>query len=708
MIGVRVAGRYLIVRKLAEGGMGAVYEAQDEKFGARVALKIAAGSAEAQRRRFRREARLGNHLGRSSGFVRAFDWGELDDGFRFYLAMDLVPDASPLDLESGELSDRLRRFEVACELVAAAHAQGVIHRDLKPANFLQTESAILLGDFGLAKVVGTPEDYDDAPEVVTRVSLTQPGVAMGTPLFMPPEQFEDLRSVDERADVYALGAMLFLALTGQYPYPGRTPLEILSRQMRTQAGSEGPPTPRNFADVSESIDRLCRAAIDLRVEERIASVSALLQGLRAERGGDAVAAVDLVQSASVDLKAGSRGDALLSLSQAIHLEPNFALAYFQRGRVRAEDEDFDRAIEDFSEAIRLRPRFTDAFYERGETREALGDVDGAIDDYTRVVELSPYSADAYRSRGFARVLAGDDRGALLDFARSLSLEPHHAETLCHRAAIYTRRGKLPLALADLDLAIDVGEAGARAHAQRSLVLRRLGEVKRAIADADAALDLDPGFASAFYERARAHRRLGDREREVLDYSRALSLQPSLFNAWLARGRALWRLRRLEEAKADLSKALELRPENENARFLRGVVLSERGELDAADDDFSEVLVVNPRSARALSSRGLVRRKLGNLEAALVDLSRSLELDPTDAVAYNNRGYALVKTKRYDDALADYAQAIHLDPALAEAYRNRAIVLRRLGRKEEADADEKMADIATAARRRRGAEQSASG
>src|SRR5581483_4750968 len=102
--GTIVAQRYRIERALASGGMGGVYVALDEKFRERIALKLATGAGfehEVFKARFAREARIGSKLGRHEGFVRAFDWGEVGDGLTLYLAMDLVPDAGPLDLATG-------------------------------------------------------------------------------------------------------------------------------------------------------------------------------------------------------------------------------------------------------------------------------------------------------------------------------------------------------------------------------------------------------------------------------------------------------------------------------------------------------------------------------------------------------------------------------------------------------------------------------
>ena len=201
--GTVIAGRYTIERYIAGGGMGAVYAAHDDLEEATVALKLAHAEDPRNRetfvKRFRREAKIGHRLGMIAGFVHVSNWGELPEGGLF-LAMTLVDGAKPLDLaRTGTLEARLGRLAVGAERVAELHRQRTIHRDLKPDNFLQgSDGAIWLADFGLAKGRGEVEAADGGD--VGSLS----GWAMGTARYMAPEQCEDAKHADERADVYAV------------------------------------------------------------------------------------------------------------------------------------------------------------------------------------------------------------------------------------------------------------------------------------------------------------------------------------------------------------------------------------------------------------------------------------------------------------------------------------------------------------------------
>ncbi len=282
--GTELADRYTIRRLLGRGGMGAVYLADDARSGGKVALKVTAAVGAGREQvaaRFAREAQIGHRLGQLAGFVRARDWGTFREVY-LYLALDLVPGARPLDLRGGARRARLERLERAARLVARAHAEGVVHRDLKPANLLQgADGTICLSDFGLAKLTGGGEPEEAAADP-TQLDLTASGAALGTPRYMAPEQFEDARRVDERADVYSLGVMLFYALTGAFPYEARSAGEYVAQHTRVAVGQRRLPRPRDRKPrLARALDDLRAQALAVDPDARLPSVEALAEGLRA-------------------------------------------------------------------------------------------------------------------------------------------------------------------------------------------------------------------------------------------------------------------------------------------------------------------------------------------------------------------------------------------------------------------------------------------
>lgn len=214
--GARVAGRFVVERQLGTGGMGAVYLARDEQLGEIVALKVIAGSAlldPAAADRFRREASAARRISHPN-VVRIHDIGE-EQGVLF-LSMEYIAGASLASLleRHGTLPLPQLRDVVAqvCAGLGAAHEVGVVHRDLKPGNVLIDGAHVKIIDFGLARLAHIE-------------GMTATGMIMGTPEYMAPEQIRG-RPVDPRTDIYALGAVMYHALTGRAPFAGDSPIAI--------------------------------------------------------------------------------------------------------------------------------------------------------------------------------------------------------------------------------------------------------------------------------------------------------------------------------------------------------------------------------------------------------------------------------------------------------------------------------------------------
>jgi serine/threonine protein kinase len=212
-VGDLFVGKYRLERLLGVGGMGAVYEAVHvgvEKHFAVKILKSDGARAPDSAQRFTQEARAAARIGHPN-LVEVFDLGEAEDG-TLYMVMELLKGRSLAEaLRDGPLPVAMAR-EIASGMLGAleaAHRAGFIHRDIKPGNIFLAErpgggTAVKVLDFGIAKLVKA-----DTP------SLTQSGVAVGTPLYMSPEQVLAEREVDGRADVWAVGATLFEMLTGR-------------------------------------------------------------------------------------------------------------------------------------------------------------------------------------------------------------------------------------------------------------------------------------------------------------------------------------------------------------------------------------------------------------------------------------------------------------------------------------------------------------
>jgi eukaryotic-like serine/threonine-protein kinase len=280
-----VAGRYRLIRKLGEGGMGAVFLAEHLKLQKQVALKTIhagiAGQAEVAAR-FAREAMASARI-EHPHVVSAIDFGTLDDGSAF-LVMQLARGEGLRErmVREGAMPFALASLiiEQMADALAAAHAAGIVHRDLKPENVVlePTDGApvhVRVLDFGIAHL---RSDAEPAQAPTGGAPLTRLGVVMGTPGYMAPEQALG-QPVDERTDLYALGVMLWELCAGRPPFEGESLTAIVTQQL---AGSP-PALPAGLPGVPAQLGGLLASLLSPQPEGRPASATELRDRLRALR-----------------------------------------------------------------------------------------------------------------------------------------------------------------------------------------------------------------------------------------------------------------------------------------------------------------------------------------------------------------------------------------------------------------------------------------
>jgi serine/threonine protein kinase len=268
-----LVGNYRIVRKLGEGGMGTVYVGEHALLGRQAAVKVLQAALSARPDivdRFFNEAKATTAI-HDAGIVQIFDFGYHVDGSA-YIVMELL-EGEPLDRRLSRLGrlpvvDSLRIIRQLAKSLGAAHARGIVHRDLKPENvFLSPDSEVPGGerakilDFGIAKL-----GDEDAERVKTRT-----GAIMGTPVYMSPEQCRGAGEVDHRADVYALGCVLFHLLCGRPPFRGPGAGDIISAHMR-----DAPPVPSRFlSGLPRDIDAIVLRCMAKSPDDRYESMAEL-------------------------------------------------------------------------------------------------------------------------------------------------------------------------------------------------------------------------------------------------------------------------------------------------------------------------------------------------------------------------------------------------------------------------------------------------
>ncbi|MFH0982292.1 MAG: protein kinase [Planctomycetota bacterium] len=613
---------YTIQQEIARGGMGVVYKAVQESTHRTVALKVMLEgpfASPSARQRFQREVELAAAL-EHPNIVPIFDSGRHGD--HHYFAMQYV-DGVPLNrhLETNALpiSERLKLFLQICAAVNYAHQRGVIHRDLKPSNVMVAgQGHVHVLDFGLAKIIASvrPEAANGAPVKSSAearhalVSIT--GQILGTLPYMSPEQVSGVPlDIDVRADVYALGVILFEMLTGDFPYDVG---ESLSQTLRniTDAPPRSPTALTKNRPADQRIDRELEAIVlktlSKSKEHRYQSVGELAADLERYLKGEAVEArrnsrlyilrktlsrhrpyvaavvlvfvaactaalvsfrmyvqmVELNRSharaagleAELALSQGLHREALEKAEQALQLDPHLSEAQLLRANTLLLMDRRDEAKAYLEHLLEVDPQSWAAHY-------ALAEVDAADPEKARfhqqrVLALRPNTAEAY----YASSIATPDDEALEWLSKALACNPMHYESRVRRARLYMRSHRWDAALADAEVAMRVRPGDFQGWWWRGEVLLRYREYAAAIQLFNEAIKLKPTNAGLYYPRATAYRRLREYHKAIEDYSVALKLGPANTGGpWLPYHRATlyWIVGDYEAALSDYDRFGELHP-----------------------------------------------------------------------------------------------------------------------------------------------------
>ncbi len=717
-------GDFRIIGRLGEGGMGVVWEAEQEGPRRRVALKVMRSDHlvdDLHTRMFHREAESLARL-RHPNIAAIYESGHTDDGHD-YFAMELVRGDTldewlakrPATVDNAELKLRLGLFRAICDAVHYAHQRGVIHRDLKPSNIIVTDESISTGggsagiasptvkilDFGLARIT----DSDIAASLVSEI-----GTIKGTLPYMSPEQARgDVLAIDVRADVYALGVILYEMLTRRRPYD--VSRAALAEAVRVICEEPPKPMSQNWSGtrrLNQDLETIAGKALEKEADRRYGSAAAVGEDVQRYLTSQPILARP--PSATYQLKKmiqRNRLGAAFAATVLVLLVAFGVTMAVQAKRIAAER---DRANTEAATARQVQEfmvglfEVADSGENRGNSitaREVLSA--GADRIRTELTDQPRVRAALMETMGRVFRLLGlyDEAAPLLD--ESLALRREHLGDRHPDVGLSLYRSAM--------LAYDLGDyQEARRLTEEALDLSRSemapdDPMMAASLDILGAVSLALGDFAAAEDAFRA-------ELELRDESQPRVLATATNNL----GLALQHQGELDEARLHLERALEMRrellgeasPATIDSYNNVAILLQDMKDLEGAERYLLRAVVLyeevypdgHPNVPATLGNLAMVRQDLGNLDGAERDFEAAIEGlrkwvgedHPNLGVMLNNYANVLELRGRLAEADATYLQALGiLDSALGADHwligtvtANRGHCLHQLGRLLEAE------------------------
>ena len=670
--------------------MGSVWLAEDTRLHRQVALKTlrpADDDDAPARARLMREARAAaalNHphiatvhdvLENEGQVVIVFEYVE-GETLAARLARDLLPPPEAV--------------EIGCQIATAlvvAHAHGIVHRDLKPANVIVAAGGqVKVLDFGIARMLATGTTQTSGGHTASALGF------LGTPAYAAPEQMVS-SAVDERADLYALGVMLFEMISGRRPFRGSDPVALASSKL----GHDAPSLTSAGAVVPRELDQLVAALLARDREKRPASAADVLGQLRAIYGTAGIGPLAApapsprmaAMVAAVALLAAVAGfgaweiNRMASGSAPANATPP-VVAVLPLANISGDSSrDFLSAgiSESLIAGLASSPALT--VLSRAAVVEArnrvpqlaalakeLGAtylVEGGVQESGGRLRVSLSLIRPDRSVAWADSLDGR-------FEEIFDLQNRLASALATALAVRLSPGERERMTAPPTLRPDALAAYWRG---RALLERRdvKGNLDRAITSLIEAVTLDPKFAIAYAAMGEAYweKYVDTRDArwtaKALDAGMtALRTDPNQPEVRYTMAVTLSGSGRHQEAVEELTRALALRPNYDEARRQLGQVLARQGRIDESVAEFQKAIALRPNFWSSYSAMGIVLLRAARYEAAIAAFQKVTELQPDNFFGFQQLGTAYQTVGKPDLALANYEKAIAIQPS-AQAYSN---------------------------------------
>lgn len=709
---------------LGEGGMGSVFRVHDKRWGREAALKLLkvpqgapTDSAEALRLRFLREAKITARLNHPS-VPAVHETGQTIAG-QYYMLMRVVDGQSLTEkikhchaqgLTAEGLRGLLEDFVKVAEAVAYAHSQGIIHRDLKPDNIMVgRHGEVLVMDWGLAKVVGSPEDEESlrrafensltGSDKARNPSLTQAGAFLGTPGYASPEQIDGVE-LGPKTDVFSLACILSELATGRKAFQGEGLTEICAQ---TASGLSSPRLVNK--ELGKDLDWVVRSAGQAELKDRTASAQDLVAQVKACLVGEPVPgypytltdrALRWLRRWSVWIIGATFLTLILSLIAGLHQSLERSKERVQRMALETQQEQLRR------QQAEDRERQAKAALKRSKVIASLFDkareaIQRGAPEATIRRHLDAALAKSQRGQRelltaaklFQRAKLKEQSRALLEELTESYPPAYEALYELHQLRLQSLNKAFEWTAPLRQLMFEAQRNGVENEftlVAKAYNLWLEGDTKGALAAFNKAEGYSKSLLPLYQGRSVLLACLGQAQESKADFQHALSLTPNQSEVYLSRS-IFWQWQeRYKEALLDLNEALRLRPRDPNVLLSRAEYYQTVNDIERAVSDYSQVLVLKPDEVDALIQRGTLYLKQKNYKASISDFTRALPLSPNKYIPYLNRAIALEALKQYEEALADFERAAELQPESHIAHKRCGSINHRLNRLTRASDD----------------------
>jgi tetratricopeptide (TPR) repeat protein len=715
-IGDLIEDRYE-VSDIKLGGMGVVYLCYDHELRAPIAIKSFQRRFMDNERaiaRFEQEALTWIRLEKHLHIVQAKLVQKIQN--RPYILLEHISatEGIGVDLRSWIEHNRLTPRDTMLFAIhvalgmqhATSRIPGLVHRDLKPGNVLVTHDGIAkITDFGLVRSLEGGDTgllTPDSEREITSQRLTRAHAMVGTPPYMSPEQFSQ-RDVDQRADIYSFGCMLYEMLVGRPPFRGKTMPEW--KQAHTTENVSFPPTVQHShcQPLLEMTLRCLEKNPDGRPQTWLELVEGLSEIYWQEFGklpnlaldGVALEARELIDKGYSLTELGRYEEALEAYDRAIELQGENSWFWARKGRTLRLLNRYEESMQCYEKALEIQPDYPWAWNGKGIIHDRLGQLDEALAAFHRASELNPNDVWTWYNIGDALHRKGDHEKAALMLEKAVEIDRNNAHSLAklgkvrramqqpqqaieaYRAAIaiqndyawaYNGLGLSYKSINRLDEAIIAFKQAT--HYQPDVVwhwynlaetLVAMGRYADALQPAQEATRVDPQNSPAWGKLGQVLRYLKRYEDALNAYNRAIELDHFFDWAINGKGMVLENMGRYQDAYEAYVDATRLNPERDWHWYNQANALYLMKRYDEAHVALDEALRLNPAFTKALALKGSIYRQQGNTQAALETLLAATRMDDNQSWAWNELGVTYEALQQYTEAQAAYRRAALQDP-----------------------------------------------